>query len=629
MCGICGIYNFQRDKAIDQYLLKQMCDVLAHRGPDDEGFYAYDKIGLGHRRLSIIDLAKGKQPLHNEDKNVWVVFNGEIYNYLELREMLLKKGHVFSTDSDTEAILHLYEEEGEGFVNFLRGMFAIGLWDEKEKKLILARDRLGKKPLHYLIENGRLLFGSEIKSILQDKEVKREINYEATNDFLTFLCIPAPKTIFKGIFKLPPGHILVCTPDKFFVREYWDFNFSNSQGLIQKEEYYINNLIPLLRDSVNCRLMSEVPLGAFLSGGIDSSCVVAIMAQLCQEQVITSSIGFEEDAFNELNFAQIIATLFKTSHYEDIVRPDSMEILPKLIYHFDEPFADSSAIPTYYVSQAAKKKVTVALSGDGGDEFFAGYTSYYDDISEDRVRKMIPTFVKRSFRPLLNQYPDFLPAKRYLNSICSSFEQAFMLSRSTGMPEIKQEMYSQEFISKITGYDSFSVLEPYLKRSEGWDALSRAQYVDAKTYLPDDILVKVDRMSMAVSLEVRSPFLDHKLIEFVSNIPSSLRLHNGILKYILKRSMEGILPQEILKRKKKGFSVPISMWFKKELKTMMEEILFSPRASQRGYFNPYYVRRMWEDHQKGIKDFSSQFWCLLMLELWERAFIEREELIFN
>ncbi|MDI6781739.1 MAG: asparagine synthase (glutamine-hydrolyzing) [bacterium] len=507
-------------------------------------------------------------------------------------------------------------------------MFAVGLWDEKEKKLILARDRLGKKPLHYLIENGRLLFGSEIKSILQDKEVKREINYEAINDFLTFLCIPAPKTIFKGIFKLPPGHILVCTPDKFFVREYWDFNFSNSQGLIQKEEYYINKLIPLLRDSVKCRLMSEVPLGAFLSGGIDSSCVVALMSQLCQEPVITSSIGFEEDAFNELNFAQIIATLFKTSHYEDIVRPDSMEILPKLIHHFDEPFADSSAIPTYYVSQAAKKRVTVALSGDGGDEFFAGYTSYYDDIFEDRVRNIIPTFIKRSLRPLLNHYPDFLPAKSYLSNVCSSFEEAFMLSRSTGMPEIQQKIYSQEFISKITGYDSFSVLEPYLKRSKGWDTLSRAQYIDAKTYLPDDILVKVDRMSMAVSLEVRAPFLDHKLIEFVGSIPSNLRLHNGILKYILKRSMEGILPQEILKRKKKGFSVPISMWFKKELKTMMEEILFSPRASQRGYFNPYYVRMMWEDHQKGIKDFSSQFWCLLMLELWERAFIEREELVF-
>lgn len=614
---------------MDQHLLKQMCDVIAHRGPDDEGFYVHDQIGLGHRRLSIIDLAKGKQPLCNEDKSVWVVFNGEIYNYLDLRDMLLKKGHVFTTDSDTEAIIHLYEEEGEGFVSFLRGMFAIGLWDEKEKKLILARDRLGKKPFHYLIEKGRLLFGSEIKSILQDKEVKREINYEAIEDFLTFLCVPAPKTIFKGISKLPPGHILVCTPDKFFVREYWDFSFSNPQGLIQKEEYYINNLIPLLKDSVKCRLMSEVPLGAFLSGGIDSSCVVAMMSEFCQEPIITSSIGFEEDAFNELNFAQIIATLFKTNHHEDIVRPSSVEMLPKLIYHFDEPFADSSAIPTYYVSQAAKKNVTVALSGDGGDEFFAGYTSYLDDTSEDRIRKIIPTFMKRYiFRPFLNHYPNFLPAKGYLSSICSSFEQAFMLSRSTNIFETKQDLYTQEFRSKIAGYDSFSVLEPYLNRSKGWDALSRAQYVDAKTYMPDDILVKVDRMSMAVSLEVRSPFLDHRLIEFASTIPSDLRLHKGILKYILKKSMEKILPPEILKRKKKGFSVPIGMWFRKELKPLMEEILFSSRASERGYFNPCYVQKMWKEHQDGARDFSSLFWCLLMLELWERAFIEGEELVF-
>ncbi|MEW6096778.1 MAG: asparagine synthase (glutamine-hydrolyzing) [bacterium] len=627
MCGICGIYNFDPQQKVDSKLLKRMCDVVKHRGPDDEGIYINNNIGLGHRRLSIIDLAQGHQPMYNEDKNICVVFNGEIYNYMPLRNELIDKGHIFTTNSDTEVIVHLYEEKGEEFAGCLRGMFALGLWDEKREKLILARDRLGKKPVHYFRDKEKFIFASEIKSILEDKEIKREINYDAIDDFFAFLCVPAPKTIFKGIYKLPPAHLLICTPDQFSIREYWDFNFGNTQKL--KEEYYKENLIQLLTDAVKCRLMSEVPLGAFLSGGIDSSCVVAIMSQLSEKPVITSSIGFDERAFDELKFAQVVSSQFKTNHHEHVVRPNALEILSKLVYHFDEPFADSSAIPTYYVSKMAKEEVTVALSGDGGDEFFAGYNSYRYHISQDRIRRMLPTFIKRYIlKPMLNRYPKSWRARKYLTSISSSFEESLIRSKFACDYSMKQELYTHEFKSQLANYDPSIVLEPYLKRSKEWDILSRAQYIDAKTYLPDDILVKVDRMSMAVSLEVRAPFLDHELIEFVSTIPPNLRLKGGISKYILKKAMEGLIPSEILRRGKKGFSVPLNIWLKKDLKSMVEEVLLVPKAFKRGYFNPEYVQRMWHDYQQnGTKESATQLWCLLMFELWHRTFIDEDQIL--
>ncbi|MEW6620696.1 MAG: asparagine synthase (glutamine-hydrolyzing), partial [bacterium] len=590
-----------------------------------EGMYINNNIGLGHRRLSIIDLAQGHQPLSNEDKTIWVVFNGEIYNYPELRDELINKGHLFTTNSDTEVIVHLYEEKGDEFVCYLRGMFSIGLWDAKAKKLILCRDRVGKKPLHYFIDKDRIIFGSEIKSILQDQTIKKVLNYEAVDDFLSFLCVPAPKTIFKGISKLLPAHILICTSTGISIREYWDFKFETTPGL--NEDEYKENLTHLLKESVQCRLMSEVPLGAFLSGGIDSSCVVGMMSQLSEKPVITSSIGFDEAVFDELKFARLVASHLKTNHHEYIVRPDALEVLSKLVYHFDEPFADSSAIPTYYVSKMAKEDVTVALSGDGGDEFFAGYNSYQYNISQDRIRRLIPEFIKRYIlRPFLNHYPKFLRAKRYLTSISSSFESTLMMSKSFYDAQMKQQLYTDEFKSQLSGYDPFVVLEPYLNRSKGWDTLSRAQYIDAKTYLSDDILVKVDRMSMAVSLEVRAPLLDHKLIEFVATIPPELRLKKGVSKYILKKSMEELVPLEILERGKKGFSVPLNLWLKKDLKNMVEETLLVPKALQRGYFKPEYIQWMWREYQKGTKNLATQFWCLLMFELWHRAYIEGEQI---
>ncbi len=631
MCGICGVYNFNSDNNIDSSLLQQMCEVMKHRGPDEEGIYINKNIGLGHRRLSIIDLAKGHQPLCNEDKTVWIVFNGEIYNFQKLRNRLIEKGHIFQTNSDTETIIHLYEEKGDDFVTDLRGMFALAIWDEKKKKIILARDRLGKKPLHYLVDKDRLLFASEIKSILENKGVKREVDYEALDDFFSFICIPAPKTIFKDIKKLLPGHILIFTPNKTYIKEYWDVTYLPDEG--KDEKYYSERLLELLSSAVECRLMSEVPLGAFLSGGIDSSAVVALMSTLLDHPVTTSSIGFKEEAFNELDFARLIAQRYKTNHYEQVVSQDAVDIINKLIWHFDEPFADSSAVPTYYVSKTAREHVTVALSGDGGDEVFAGYTRrYFYDRLENQIRGILPDFIRKGFLPpMAKYYPklDWLPGvlkifrvKAILTNITLSPERAFFNSMSIFNDELKNKLYSHDLKTKLNGYDSFNLFKYYFDKTKGWDPLSRAQYVDTKTYLPNDILVKVDRMSMAVSLEVRAPFLDHKLVEFAATIPSQLKLKGMISKYILKKTLRHLLPEEILTRKKMGFAVPIGLWFKKELKNMTEEILFNSKCSQRGYFNIEFIRSMWDQHQQGIRNFSSQLWALFIFELWHQRFID-------
>jgi len=630
MCGICGIYNFDSEKNVDPALIQQMMEVIKHRGPDDEGVYVNKNIGLGHRRLSIIDLAKGHQPICNEDKSVWIIFNGEIYNFQELRNWLIKKGHIFQTNSDTEIIIHLYEEKGDDFVTDLRGMFAIAIWDEKKKKIVLARDRLGKKPLYYLADKTKLVFASEIKSILEDKTIDRQIDYEALDDFFSFLCIPAPKTIFKEIKKLLPGHILVATHEKLFVKEYWDLKFLPDEG--KDERYYKERLLELLSSAVECRLMSEVPLGAFLSGGIDSSTVVALMSTLLDYPVTTSSIGFKEEAFNELDFARLIAKRYKTNHYEQVVTQDAFEMINKLIWHFDEPFADSSAIPTYYVSKTAREHVTVALSGDGGDEVFAGYTRrYFYDRLENQVRRLLPDFIRRGILPLIARYYpklDWLPqilkifrVKTILTNITYSPEQAFFNSMSIYNDEFKNRLYSEDLKTKLSGYSSFNLFEYYFNRTRGWDPLSRIQYVDTKTYLPNDILVKVDRMSMAVSLEVRAPFLDHKLVEFAATIPSDLKLKGMVSKYILKKTIRHLLPEKILTRKKMGFGVPIGLWLKSELKDIAQQTLFQTKLTQSGYFNLDFIRWMWNQHQRGISNFTSHLWALLMFELWHQRFI--------
>jgi len=631
MCGICGIYNFNEQQLISREILKRMTDVLAHRGPDDEGYYVGGNIGLGHRRLSIIDLAAGHQPMSNEDGSIWIVFNGEIYNYPELHKTLLNKGHKFKTKSDTETIIHLYEEEGEDCVNNLRGMFAFAIWDQKNRKLLLARDRLGIKPLYYFIDNERCIFGSEMKSILQCPDVPREVNPQALDDYLTFLCVPAPKTIFRDVKKLLPGCILICTPDRISVKQYWDVDFSDVSDLTEND--YIEQIYHILQDSVKCRLMSEVPLGAFLSGGIDSSAIVGIMSNLLENPVTTSSIGFREKTYSELNYAKIVASHFKTEHHEHIVTPDASEILPKLIWHLDEPFADASAIPTYYVSQTARQHVTVALSGDGGDEMFAGYRRYYYDSLENYCRQVIPTELRRyiigtiaKIYPKADWLPQPLRAKTFLTNVSMSPERGFFNSRSTCEYQLRQKLYTPDFKRKLDNYDSFNVLEHHFQKANTDDALSKVQYVDIKTYLVDDILTKVDRMSMAHSLEVRVPLLDHNLVEYVATIPSNLKLKGKQSKYIFKNILRNLLPEEILLRKKMGFTVPIGNWLKNDLKPMAEELLLNGRMSNRGYFEAGMIKKMWEQHQRGIKNYESPLWCLLILEMWNRIFIDQESL---
>jgi asparagine synthase (glutamine-hydrolysing) len=630
MCGICGVYEFDKDVRVEQSLIKKMCDVLIHRGPDEEGIYLDKNIGLGHRRLSIIDLSTGQQPLCNEDGSIWVVFNGEIYNYLELRKTLIQKGHILKTNCDTETIVHLYEEVGEDFVSQLRGMFSIAIWDSLKKRIILARDRLGKKPLYYFINEKRCLFGSELKAILQDVRVPREMDLEAMDDYFSFFCVPGEKSIFKGIQKLLPGHILICSQEKVEIKEYWDVVF-DEQGK-EGEKYYKEKLEKLLEDAVKCRLISEVPLGAFLSGGIDSSVVVSLMSRLLKEPVLTTTIGFEKKEFDESKFAKIVAMSCHTDHHELVIKPKAVEMLPRLIRYFDEPFADASAIPTYYVSKKAKEHITVALTGDGGDEVFGGYNEYRQVLFEHFISSFLPGFMKRDIIPFLlgcypkqNNWRSFLFRGRdFLRSLSTPFEIFYLENKLRFQFEDKKSLYSHDLRSKIDGYNAISVLEPYFKRVQGMDVLTQMQYLDLKTYLPNDVLVKVDRMSMAVSLETRCPILDHKVVEFAfQEIPARLKLMHNQSKYILKKVMWDWFPAEIRNRRKKGFSVPIAHWIRGDLKPVVEEILFDQKSRQRGYFNFDYLQSRWKQVQEGQRgSMPKHFWALLIFELWCKVYLD-------
>jgi asparagine synthase (glutamine-hydrolysing) len=604
-----------------------MNDTLIHRGPDEGGYYFDQSTGpsvaFGHRRLSIIDLSSGQQPLNNENKTVWIIFNGEIYNFKELRTILEEKGHTFRTNSDTESIVHAYEEWGEACVERLRGMFAFAIWDEKKKRLLLARDRLGIKPLYYYLDDQRILFASEIKGILQDGSVRREIDLQALSDYLSLLYVPAPKTMFRNIFKLPAGHILVYTPNGLQVKEYWDVSFAQTYD--KSEKQWVEEIFQLLTEAVRIRLISEVPLGAFLSGGVDSSSVVALMANLMSEPVITNSIGFKEAALNELDYAREVSRLFHCNHHEYTVTPDALTVIDKLAFHYDEPFADSSAVPTYYVSQVAKQNVTVALSGDGGDENFAGYRRYFYDRLENRIRQVLPQALRRTAVAGLAQvYPkaDWLPqvfrAKSLLNNLSLPPARAFFYSASQLLPGMKEKLLSAEVEETIKGYDTASIFETYFDKvaAQTEDPLSRVQYIDMKTYLVDDILTKVDRASMAHALEVRVPILDHKFVELVATIPSHLKLNGRESKYIFKKAMSRLLPEGVLYRKKMGFVIPIQKWFKKEIRRHTEEIVFNADARRRGLFNYAFIEKLWQEHQQGIGNHSSILWALLMFEKW-------------
>jgi asparagine synthase (glutamine-hydrolysing) len=599
-----------------------MAETIRHRGPDDEGIFVGAGIGFGFRRLSIIDVKGGHQPIPNEDQSIWVMLNGEIYNYSELRRDLITRGHRFSTCSDTETIVHLYEECGEECFARLRGMFAIALWDSRNRKLLLARDRMGKKPLFYATNTKRIVFGSELKSLLAGDALPRDLDICALSDYFSFGYIPAPKTVYRSVQKLLPGHFLVASSAGVHVKPYWDISFGHLED--HSEEEWCERLRHELCEATRIRLMSEVPLGAFLSGGIDSSSVVAMMASITKRAVITCSVGFDEEPYNEAPHARSVAQKFGTEHYEHVVRPDALEVLNKLVWHYDEPFADSSAIPTYYVSQEARRHVTVALAGDGGDENFAGYPRYFSDCWENRLRGFLPPGLRRNvFGPLGRIYPPLGWAPRYLRArvtlqnLARSPIEAYFNSVSIFRPDEKPYLFTPEVGAELRGYDSSDVLRHYYDHADSDDHLSRIQYVDMKTYLSDDILTKVDRASMAVSLEVRAPLLDHKLMETVAAIPSSLKVANGKGKYIFKKAVAPILSPEILNRRKQGFSAPLDRWFRDDLRELAYDALFTMND---GILNPSFLSKIWQQHQKGQCDRSAHLWTMLMFRKWRATF---------
>lgn len=627
MCGIAGMV-VSRDEQADAGNVRRMCQTIVHRGPDDEGIYCKGAVGLGMRRLSIIDLSGGHQPIHNEDQSIWVVFNGEIYNFPELKRELESRGHQFYTHSDTEVIVHLYEEMGSDCVRKLRGMFAIALYDERRDLLLLARDRLGKKPLHYALSQGRLLFGSEIKAILAVAPELAQVDALGLVQYFHFGYIPDPNTAFGPIRKLPPGHLLQYCGGHIRVKQYWDVPAYGTRQPTSEEEC-LEQLEDLLAEAVRIRLISDVPLGALLSGGVDSSVVVALMARACSKPVKTFSIGFAKQDFNEAQHARAVAERFGTEHHELIVEPKIRETLDILTRSLEEPFGDSSMVPTYHVSKMARQHVTVALTGDGGDELFAGYDRYLVHLRRRRFNH-IPVWMGRYFRKYV--YSGLSPAthgRRYAFN-ASLAERDRYLDNLAHLPVDQRErcLFSNEFLAwageRASAVKSF---QEYFDREPAPDSLSRLLYLDTKTYLTADVLAKVDRMSMLNSLEVRCPILDHVFVELVAGLPSSWKLRNGQRKYVLKKLAERLgVPPDVLHRPKQGFAMPLTHWWRNELKNDMVQLLLEPKTLQRGYFNAKAVRGLLDEHVSGRRDRSYDIWLLLVLELWHRNFVEAQGL---
>ncbi len=624
MCGICGAYGLS-----DQELLKKMCSAMMHRGPDDEGHYFDSDVMLGMRRLKVIDLATGSQPIYNEDRSVVVVYNGEIYNYMELRDELVKAGHIFKTNSDTETIVHLYEEYGDDFINRLRGMFAFALWDAERKRLILARDRIGIKPLYYYFKNGILLFASEIKSLLVYPEISREINYNALHDYLTFGYVPAPNTIFADIYKLLPGYMLLCEDGKVTIKQYWDINNGDYKELSEYDENELSaQLLRLMEESIRMHLISDVPLGVFLSGGTDSSTITALASEIFGRPLKTFSIGFEDDYHNELYNAGLVAKRYRTEHHEFVVKPAHIDLLEDILYYFDEPFADSSAIPTYFVSRCARGDVTVALSGDGGDEVFGGYGNYKAD-KIGLVYRRLPTFIKDKIIPFgidkfiheTNYYSKGQQIRKVMNMANLPPEHGHIFWLSCFGEDGKRELYKREEFKECLKHNSLDRYMTFFVDRNNNDFINKCIYTDIKTVLPDDYLTKVDRMSMANSLEVRVPLLDHKLVEFALCIPSKYKLRGLTTKYLLKKIMRDKLPKEIINGKKMGFSIPLAKWFTEDFSKLINEYLSKGIIQKRGYFNYDFVEFLSNDHFAGRKDNSKLLWTLICFEIWHRRYV--------
>jgi asparagine synthase (glutamine-hydrolysing) len=628
MCGICGVVYYDRARGASESMIKRMTHVLSHRGPDDSGIWVHENVALGHARLSIIDISPlGHQPMCNEDGTVWIAYNGEIYNFQPLREELIRKGHVFRSRTDTETIIHLWEEEGERCVERLRGMFAFAVWDSKRQVLFIARDREGKKPLFYADLPDRFIFGSEIKSILQDREFRREPDLEAIHQYLAYQSVPSPFCAFRGIRKLPPAHSLLIKGGSGTPRRYWKLSYHNQ--FAPKGEADIAQLqmeiIERLREAVRIRLMSDVPLGAFLSGGIDSSIIVALMAGLMDKPVKTFSIGFTYEDYNELPFARIVAERYGTDHHEFIVTPDAKKIFPELVWHYNEPFADSSAIPTYYVSKLAREYVTVVLTGDGGDENFAGYHRYKNEGAYS-TQGSYPSLWKRLTHPdqLLRSFMLRNDWRRTFSRMKDLDERRLLYYlRLTHFHENYQpQLYTPEFRSLLGTSSTVDLMLDKYRQSDGPTYLDQTLDVDLSLYLPDTLMTKADIASMAHSLEVRAPMLDHEFIEFAARIPAGLKLKDGTeSKFILKKAIEPYLPNEVIYRKKMGFGVPIDHWFRGELKEMAYDTLLSAAATGRGYFRREYIESLLDRHLAG-ETWQYLIWNLLMLELWHLMFID-------
>jgi len=625
MCGIAGIVSRAGGERVDDDLIHRMCQAIVHRGPDDEGLFVKNGVGLGMRRLSIIDLSGGHQPVFNEDRSVWVVFNGEIYNFPELREDLLKRGHHFTTHTDTEVIVHLYEEMGANCVDKLRGMFAFALYDERLGKLLMARDRLGKKPLHYAVQGQRLLFGSEIKSILVVAPELAVVNNEALLQYMYFGYIPDPLTAFATIHKLPPGHLLEFESGKVEVRRYWELPQYGTHAPTSEEEC-LEDMEHRLAEAVRIRLISDVPLGALLSGGTDSSTVVALMARASSKPVETFAIGFRDEDFNEAPYARMVAQKFGTNHHELIVEPDVLETVQTLTSSLEEPFGDSSMLPTFFVSRMARKYVTVALSGDGGDEIFAGYDRYR--IHQRRqVFERVPGWARRFYRSrVYPRLPGDMRGKKFAYNVSLPWKERYVDGISF-VPSFERDMplLSNEFRAVMReSSDPQKVMFRYFDLAPAKDPVSQMLYVDTKTYMVADILTKVDRMSMATSLEVRVPILDHVFVEWATSLPVQWKLHQGQQKYILRKLAERIgVPREVLYRPKQGFALPLVHWIKNELKELILSVLLDPRTQQRGYFEARGVRQLLDEHFRGRRNHSGRIWRLLVFELWHRNYLEK------
>jgi asparagine synthase (glutamine-hydrolysing) len=622
MCGICGIFNFEKKNNVNPEIVKRMSEVIQHRGPDEDGYYVKDNIGFGHKRLSIIDLRSGQQPIFNEDKTCCIIFNGEIYNFQEIRKILENKDHIFRTLSDTEVIIHSYEEYGTECVSHFRGMFAFAIWDANKNTLFIARDRLGKKPLYYYFNDDCFIFASEVKSILQSGIIKAEVNENYIDEFLSLGYVTAPNTLFKNIKKIPPSYFLTAKDAKVTLNEYWFLNGYQTGNLTMQE--YQHRLVSLLEESVKYRLISDVPLGAFLSGGIDSSIIVGLMSSLSDRPVKTFSVGYRNQGeFSELQYAKKVAEFFATQHNEIILEPvDFYDAIPKMVWSLDEPISDQACIPLWLLAKEAKKHVTVLLSGEGSDELFAGYPIYSLMNAIDQYRRLPHWMRKYAFDPLIPKIFGERRGQKYLEWTKLALEERYLGDMADLSSFTRNRLYSEGPYDIACKNPVAGKLKIYYDAVSSSDSLSRMQYLDIKTWLVDDLLLKADKMTMAASVELRCPFLDHTFVEFSRTIPSKFKLNGTTSKYILKEAFKKFLPKEIIHRKKRGFPVPLNSWFQGDLNKLISEVLLDTKSINRGYFNAEFIREIIEKQKNKIEDYSKLLWSLLVLEFWHKVFID-------